>query len=116
MPPMNKKLNDLPSFKSNAGYVVNNAGIPQSYKNDSYGLKSYQPNYGGVMADLHNPAQGSGDQVSFPSIKSRGAGIPNNNFSNQRSGGYLPSFQNNSMPSNNKFGQKGNKIGLGSVG
>ena len=96
--------------------------MPPSYKNNAY-----QPSYGGVMADLHNPAQGSGDQVSFPSIKSRhgmgsGSGVSNNKLSSQRpGGGYIQSLQNNyggsgSIPSNNKFGSRGNQNGFGGVG
>lgn len=97
--------------------------MPPSYKNNTYGLGNYQPSYGGVMADLHNPAQGSGDQVSFPSIKSRhgiGSGS-NNKLFIPRPSGYMPSFQNNyggssSIPSANKFGSRGNQNGFGGVG
>ena len=60
MPAPNKKLSDLPPYKSNLNN--NNSYMPPSYKNNNtYGVGNYQPSYGGVMADLHNPAQGSGD-------------------------------------------------------
>ena len=51
-----------------------------------------------------------------------GSGVSNNKLSSQRpGGGYIQSLQNNyagsgSIPSNNKFGSRGNQNGFGGVG
>ncbi len=70
----------------------------------------------GVLANIHNPAQGSGDQaMAFPSIKSR-QGIPSGSgprMPNSKVSGYQPSFNTNNhyaSPPTNSY-SKANSYG-----